>query len=285
MDYLVHRPGAPLDAFVDALWSLRDAPEHARERIFPSGTLELVVNLAANEIVIHPSTSADSVRLSGAIVSGCYGTPFDIETRAHASVIGVHFKPGGAARILGPPPGELADAHVDLADVWSGRALELREKLVATPDPAARFLLLERALTERLAKSRDPRRSVARAVARLDRPGATVGEVTRELGISRRRLIEIFSEDVGMTPKRFARVRRFQRALARATAGTSPRWADVALDSGYCDQAHLCREWAELTGLSPSQFVTLRRSPVKENHLALPRERVKSIQAGTAPEA
>jgi transcriptional regulator GlxA family with amidase domain len=77
----------------------------------------------------------------------------------------------------------------------------------------------------------------------LDQPGIEVGRVTRELDLSRRRLIEIFTEDVGMTPKRYARVRRFQRALAMATAGSPPHWAELALACGYFDQAHLCREW------------------------------------------
>jgi AraC-like DNA-binding protein len=72
-----------------------------------------------------------------------------------------------------------------------------------------------------------------------------------------------------MAPKRYARVRRFQRALSRATSGPPPAWAEVALECGYYDQAHLCREWSELTGLSPSKFLALHATPVKDNHVAV----------------
>ena len=106
----------------------------------------------------------------------------------------------------------------------------------------------------------------------MDRPGVAVGAIAAELQLSRRRFIEIFTRDVGMTPKRYARVRRFQRALSLATTCPSRAWAQLALDCGYYDQAHLCREWAELTGLSPSAVVALTGTPVKVHHVALPGE-------------
>lgn len=273
MRHRVHRPGPPLSGFIDFLWSLSDAPAHARERIFPSGTLELVVNLADDEFRISgsPTTEAPYHRLPGALVSGCYAAPFEFDTRAHAAVVGVHFKPGGAAQFLGTPPGKLADSHVALADLWGQQAIELRERLCSAPSARDRFQLLEHALRIRLARGRDPRGAVKHALTELDRPGIEVGRVTRELDLSRRRFIEIFTEDVGMTPKRYAKVRRFQRALTLATASPSPRWAELALASGYFDQAHLCRDWAELTGVSPSELVAQRQGRVKENHLALPR--------------
>jgi AraC-like DNA-binding protein len=72
-----------------------------------------------------------------------------------------------------------------------------------------------------------------------------------------------------MTPKRYARVRRFQRALAMITRGRSHDFTEIALACGYFDQAHLCREWVELAGVSPSKFASLRDGRVKDNHLAL----------------
>jgi AraC-like DNA-binding protein len=285
MRYCDQRPGPPLSGFVDCLWSLSDAPEHARERIVPTGTIELVVNLAEDEFRIGtPSTTADAFqRFRGAIVSGCYGTPFEIDTRVHAAVVGVHFKPGGAAAFLGIPPGDLADAHVALEDLWGHQAFELRERLCAASSPRDRFRILERALRVRLARGRNPRGAVAQALITLDQPGIEVGRVTRDLDLSRRRFIEIFTEDVGMTPKRYVKVRRFQRALALATASSPPRWAALALECGYFDQAHLCRDWAQLTGVSPSEFLALHQSPVKQNHLALPEEEVKSVQDPSLP--
>lgn len=272
MRYGIYRPGPPLDRYVDYLWSLSDVPAHQRERIVPSGTIELVVNLVEDELrIARPGTTDALRRFPGALVSGCYGAPFEIDTRVHAAVIGVHFKPGGAMRFLGAAPGELADMHVSLADLWGPLAGELRERLCTASSAGDRFRILERALRLRLsqASTREPRGAVEHALVALEHPGIDVGRVTADLQLSRRRLIEVFSEDVGMTPKRYLRVRRFQRALAVANATASPHWAQLALDCGYFDQAHLCRDWVELTGVSPTELVALRREPVKDNHLAL----------------
>lgn len=266
MRYRVYRPRAPLSACVDYFWSMSEAPPHASERVVPSGTMELVINLTDHQLAIAGS----SPRVPGAIVSGCYSSPFAVDTRLHAALVGVHFKPGGAAGIFGVAAGELANTHVDLEVLWGRQALELRERLYVAASVHERFRILEHALNSWLERSRDPRGAVKQALVDLDRPLVDVGRVTQELRLSRRRFIEIFTEDVGMTPKRYARVRRFQRALAAAMASSPPCWAELALACGYFDQAHLCREWAELAGVSPSEFVALRRKRVKEHHLALP---------------
>jgi AraC-like DNA-binding protein len=268
-----------LSEFIDSLWSLTDAPSHTRERIVPSGTVELVINLAEDEFrIFGPGPAPSCRRLPGAIVSGCYSTPFEIDTRDHAAVVGVHFRPGGAAGFLGAPPGELADAHVGLGDLWGREAIELHERLCSAHGSRDRFRILEQALSARLTRGHRRRSAIQRALPELDRPGAAIGRVAMELRLSRRRFIEVFTQDVGMTPKRYSRIRRFQRALAIAKRAGSPDWAGVALECGYFDQAHLCREWAEFTGITPSEFVSLRQSRVKENHLALPEEEVKPVQ-------
>ena len=274
MRYRVHKPSPPLSAFVDYVWYVSDAPGHARERIVPSGTVELVINLHEDEFRIYGSAAKGEGcrRFRGAIVSGCYGAPFGIDTREHASVIGVHFRPGGAVGLLGAPPGELADTHVSLDELWGRRATELRERLCAAAELRQRFQIPQHALIARLPHTPPGRGAVSAALSRLDQPGVKVGEVTKAFGLSRRRFVEIFTEDVGMTPKRYGRVRRFQRALALAFESPSPAWAQLALECGYFDQAHLCRDWAEFTGFSPGELLAMRGTRVKDHHLALPGE-------------
>jgi AraC-like DNA-binding protein len=271
MQYVTRRPGLRLRDFVEYFWMLSDEPCHEQELVVPSGTLELVVNLERDEFRIVDATGRSQThrRFPGVIVSGCYGQSFGIDTRDHSAIIGVHFKPGGAAGLLGAPPGALSDQHVALGDLWGQSAVELRERLCAARSLPARFEIIDQALTQRLHDALQPRAAIASAVRQLERPGVAIGDVADALQLSRRRFIEVFTRDVGMAPKRYARIRRFQRALSRATSGPPLVWADLAVDCGYYDQAHLCREWAELTGLSPSKFVGMRATPVKANHLAV----------------
>jgi AraC-like DNA-binding protein len=220
MGFREHRPGPPLGDYVDYLWSFEQnaAPDHPRERVLPTCTVELVVNAceAEGEARIYDSIAGERW-LRGGAVAGCYTRAFEFDTRARIRTVGAHFKPGGAARLLGAPAGALANSHVELTDLWGPSATELHERLCAATTFHQQMHLLEKALIARLPDRPHHRPAVAVALAQLDQPGMEVGRVATVLGLSRRRLIEIFSEDVGMTPKRYAMVRRFQRALDLAT--------------------------------------------------------------------
>jgi AraC-like DNA-binding protein len=271
MFYLSHTPVPPLSDFIENLWSLRDAPLHARERILPSGTLELVINLHEDEFRIYHAVDSDRFRrFSGAIVSGAYRGLFVIDTLEHASVLGVHFRPGGAFPFLGAPPGALADAHIDLEMLWGRRrAVELRDRLCAAASPTQRFRILEGALLDRLSGSPKSHGAVPIAIDHLDQGDVSVSRVAALVHLSHRRLIEVFSAEVGLTPKSFARVRRFKRAMALARRIPSPDWGRLALACGYFDQSHLIRDFRAFSDLSPEEFLRHRGDRVKENHVAL----------------
>jgi AraC-like DNA-binding protein len=263
----LHAPAAPLSAFIANLWALSDAPSHAKERIVPSGTLELVINLSADELRIYDTTeSVTCQRFSGAVVSGAYDRYFVIDTAAHASVIGVHFKPGGAWPFFGLPPGALGAAHVDLETLWGASARQLREALCSCRSPAGRFQILEAALLASLGARTGGHPAVQVALDELGR-GVAVHEIVARVGLSHRRFVDVFTSEVGLTPKLFGRVRRFQRAAALTHA--SPSFCQLAAGCGYFDQSHLIRDFIAFTGLRPTQFVSQFSPLVKENHLPL----------------
>jgi AraC-like DNA-binding protein len=110
-----------------------------------------------------------------------------------------------------------------------------------------------------------------RGAARALHRGAGVAEVADRLGWSFTRLLRRFADQVGLTPKRFARVRRFQRLLASITSTAPPGavdWAQRAVDIGYHDQAHMIHEFRALAGLCPTKYAP--RSPGERNHVPLP---------------
>jgi AraC-like DNA-binding protein len=252
----IRRPGTPLSKHVEYLWMIGDAPVHALERIVPTGTLELVVNLATDEINIYDDHGRVRQRLAGAVVSGVYRRAFVVDTRAHVSMVGAHFWPGGAGAVLGVPPGALADRHVALSDLWAGSTL--REQLCGARDPLA---LLETLLVAH-STTRASHAAIPPALAMVAR-AQPIGDIAQALGLSRRRLIEVFTADVGITPKRMSRVLRLQRALALAGTGTD--WGRTSHASGYYDQAHLIRDCNEIAGMSPSELVRASAG-VKPHH-------------------
>lgn len=268
MRYLERRPGPGLSSWVDKLWYLSDAPQHARERILPSGTHELVINLAEDEFRIYDGVDAQRCRrFSGALLSGAYARCFVIDTREHASTLGVHFQPGGARPFFGLPARALADTHVDLEALWGRAARLLREQLCAAQTADQRFDILEAALSRQLSRFR-PHAALGLVLHRLG-AGAGVAEIAGQLALSHRRLIELFANDVGMTPKLYARILRFQRSIEGSGDG-SPPWAEVAALAGYSDQSHLIRDWRAFAGLSPREWANCRAVAVKQHHVAAP---------------
>src|SRR5262249_20323249 len=139
-------------------------------------------------------------RLSGAVVSGAYGEFLVIDPTQHASMSGVHFRPGGAAPFLGPAPRDLTGGHADLRPPWGRSAVELRERLCTANTPAERFAVLERMLTARLTRAPGRHRAVPTALAAFEQLEARVRDVAARVGLSQRRFIRVFADEVGLTP-------------------------------------------------------------------------------------
>src|SRR5262245_49406112 len=220
--------------------------------------MELVFNLDEDELGIYDTEQPASYKsFSGAFFSGVYARPLFVDTREH--VMGVHFKPGGAFRFLGVPASELTNAHVDLEALWGKSTLDLPEQLCAAANRATRFRVLEGALVARLANTLAEHRAVRSALdileSRHDGTGAArTRDLAAYLGLSQRHFIKVFSNQVGITPKQFGRVQRFQRAADLTRSTSTPDWADVVAACGYFDQSHLIHDFQTFSGLSPTEF-------------------------------
>jgi AraC-like DNA-binding protein len=272
-----YKPVPPLSDFIENLWIYRGfASSQLKERIFPSGTFELVFNLRDDELRIYkPVESGRYLRLSGAIVSGPYEGFFVADTAEEACVIGVHFKPAGAFPFLGLSAYELTDMHIDLEAVWGRSAAEIREQLCGTTTSVRRFQFLEKALLSRLSRAPEHHPAVSLALEgfRFDNSRGVVRKLARDAGLSDRRFIDVFNSEVGLKPKLFNRVQRFQRVLARVHQSPSPNWGELALDHGYFDQSHLIRDFHAFSGFSPADYLRrlrdlrLKGLGFKFNHL------------------
>jgi AraC-like DNA-binding protein len=267
--YVARPPAPPLAKLIEYVWASQGAPAHAKERVVPTGTLELVVSLVEGEGRIYDTAGRQQWLSGGAVVSGAYRRPFMFDTREDTSVVGVHLRPGYAGVVLGVPPGELTDRHVDLEALWGRRARELRERLCAATTTEQRFAILEAELASRL----DQRRghpAVTYALDALARPhvGARVGDIAKSAGLSQRRLIELFTAAVGLTPKRFGRVVRLHRATALARSAALD-WTRVAHECGYYDQAHMIHDFRELAEVTPSDLMRASAHPKEHHQLAV----------------
>jgi AraC-like DNA-binding protein len=248
--FRLYRPGGALAPFVAFFWSCdRYAASHANERVLPTGTADLLFR-------------GDTWHALRGGLSGPRSKYVTIETGAAFAAVGVHFNPGGAYPFFGGATLDLVDTSTPLADLMGAAADELLEHLACATTAEDRFRVLEQMLLARLARF-VPQPPIRLALDLFNRSGGlmTVGTVVQRVGIPRRRFVEEFRSEVGLSPKAFCRLRRFSAVLERVASLERADWADVAQAAGYWDQAHFNHDFREFCGLTPSEYLARRVAP------------------------
>jgi AraC-like DNA-binding protein len=201
---------------------------------------------------------ADTIRRTWSCVSGLHTAPAEIRHDGRQAGIQLALTPAGVRALLGAPLGALA-AEIAELDAVTPALAELPERLNDPLTWPERLRLVEERLLTLLATDETPevRAEIGRALGRLTR-GIGVAEVADEVGFSRRHLGSLFRAEIGVTPKEYHRLARFERSrdrLLRSARAGRPALAEVAAESGYADQAHLSREWSALAGCTPSAWL------------------------------
>jgi AraC-like DNA-binding protein len=199
---------------------------------------------------------ADGEALPDAWIGGLDDRPTIVGFGETYGSIDLKLSPLGAYTLTGLPLSELAGACVPLPDVFGRDADRLVACLRAADDWDERFDLLEAFLLRRVTAGPAPDPAVAWAFERLraTRGTARIEALAAELGCSRRYLRDGFLRQVGLPPKTVGRLLRFQHVRERIQ-GAPERWSEVAYAAGYADQSHLNREFRELAGTTPTEFV------------------------------
>jgi AraC-like DNA-binding protein len=252
------RPSPPLDRFIEFFWYWKgDALPYRKELIMASPTMGLLVNLHEDVLRHYDGNDFDvEHRSRGIAISGVSTEHFAIDA-VQPEIMGLQFRPGGAYPFFAPSARLFRDRHVALEDVWGvAAAARLHHRLVEAPTIAAKVCLLQTAMLERMPRELAQHPAVALALCRFrQRPEATrVGAVAVETGLSRRRFIEVFTDEVGFAPKLYLRLARFQRVLHDVFDTPVVDWSEIAYRYGYADQPHFNREFREFAGLTPTQY-------------------------------
>lgn len=200
---------------------------------------------AATALVFRTTVGGHSdVVVVGPRTRGNYRPSRDVPT-----CVRMPLPPGLVRAALGVPADRLVDRSVRLADLWGPAGDRLTAQLVAAGDDTER-------IRSRLAAAvgGPPNRLVASAVRDLA-AGAPVADVAARAGVGERRLRDLFSREVGLSPKHTARIARLRTVLDQA--GRRP-WAEVAGNAGFYDQAHMISDFRALMGVSPAAYLSGR---------------------------
>ncbi len=268
--YATRRPAGALQPLIShyAAYRVRDV-EPGVTRGLPSHHVTLILSL---DSPIRIVSMADSHRPGGAFrafVAGLHQSAAIIEKQREQSGLHLFVNPLGVTRLLGVPARTLASRVIALDDAlgWSA-AFELHDRLLSTGSWAAQFDVVDEVLLRRIREAPQNAPALNWAWRRIQASNGTlpIASLARELGWSRRRLHDRFHSELGVGPKALARVFRFEHA-ARLLKRTDLPLAEVAAACGFCDQAHLNREWMRLARCTPREWIREERPFVQDYEL------------------
>jgi len=247
--YVEHAPPPALREYVECFWTRGGVPApNATHHVIPDGCIDLVLSYDSVGTQENPAI---------ALAVGTMTRPLSIASREAApAYVGVRFWPGRALPFLGVPASEITDGRVSIGDLWKRRSESLA--ILQQGELGAWRVVLDTLLMRRLERARPVDRTVDAAVAAILRSGGnlSIAPLAPALGVTRQHLARAFALHVGVSPKTFARVARVRRVLAKARVAATVDWTALALDAGFYDQAHLSGEVRELTGRTPTEWLT-----------------------------
>ena len=248
MSFLFRRPGARLRGVVDRVWYVEGGAASEPETICPDGRTEIVLHLGDP---MREQRSGRELTQPRHLLVGQMDLPMTIVSSGTLRMVGATLEPASLYTALPLPQSELVGRVTDLEGVWGRWTRETADCIAQAHDGDAALDRFEAALQALFPAEAQPRAPMAIAVARLRQTGglASIARLASDLGLGRRQFERRFREEIGLPPRLFGRIVRFQRAF-RAIGHESG--AAIAARCGYADQAHLVREIRRFAGRTPT---------------------------------
>jgi methylphosphotriester-DNA--protein-cysteine methyltransferase len=219
----------------------------AIEKILPDGCIDILFRIN------HGTNGSLSI---SSFVVGTMTTALDVP-RGNSDIIAVRFLPGGALPFLRTPAHEFTDQAAALSSIVGDRINSLTDEILNEPSPSRRVKLLEKRLLSIQHSSGLIDSEFSQILNGIEKQMGvpSIDNLVGAWGKSTRHLERLFLGHVGVNPKFYLRVKRFQE-VAKYLRGPFLKlsWADLAVKHGYFDQSHLIRDCKALTGLTPEKY-------------------------------
>jgi AraC-like DNA-binding protein len=251
MNYQETPPSPRFRSLIKCFWSLEYDGGGEPEPIVPDGCVEIVFNLA--DRFRHYHESGEITPQPAALIAGQMRQCIVIGPSGRVRLFGVRFFPTGARPFFGPNMSELANRIEPLDSMWSGTG-EIEDRLATAADHFARVQIIEQVLTGKV-RERNEHGLLSYAILTIteNKGLLPIRALGQDLSISERQLERLFAANVGLSPKSFSRIVRFQSVLRLITPRAD--LVDLALTHGYYDQSHFISDFRQFAGTTPGAFL------------------------------
>ena len=228
------------------------------DRFLPDGEVQIIFDLTDYPKFIYDNETLKEIQSCQNVwFSGFRTEPITIPSGKESEMLIVQFKKGKAFPFLIEPMQNLTNFVVDAELVVSTKILNIRERLIEASTPFEKFQILEKQLLKVCLKKLNENPFVDFAVSQIiAAPNqCSIKTISDKVGYSQKHTIKLFKEHVGVTPKEFLKVIRFQKAIQQIENQISVDWSHVAFDCGFYDQSHFIADFKGFSGFTPSEYV------------------------------
>jgi len=255
MRYTKFTPTASLQPFIECyfIWE-GEVTERTEVQSPPNSYGAIVFNCVSPTWAFQHSTPVTKV--PDAFVCGLFTSNYHRILQGKISMAGIVFKPSAIHNFFGVRMSSLVNSRMPLNLLIGNEAELLLQQLKERTEDNHRVQLLESFLLPRLHEAKKHLSKIDDAIEYIDKKGGvvTVDEVAHQLKISRRYLEKQFLPKVGVSPKFYARIKRFSILSNKIAHIKKVDWLDVVLESGLHDHSHLAKEFQEFNHMNPTEY-------------------------------
>lgn len=263
MEFKIHVPKAPLSNYIGSFTYFKGYdPAHTIEKLLPDGKVNIIIELDEyDRYTFDRDTLEKQKKCIRAWVSGMHQRFIAFSSLRKSSLFVIQFNAGGSFPFLQTPLHALTNLVVDAELILGNSILELREKLMDAKSIPEKFKMAEQWLVQRARYSPLPESVVQYAVKSIQANPSQIilKEIVEKTGYSHKQFIHIFKKQLGLTPKFYQRIIRFNKALEEINAHNAIDWSRISYDCGYYDQAHFIHEFKKFSGFNPSEYLKENR--------------------------
>ena len=272
MQFNTHIPTLPYSLFIESIFHYKNfIPGHSQERVVPNGHMYLIFEL--DDIprnTIDNDTLEPLETFEKAWISGQQKHYITISAHADSEMFVVQFKACGAAPFLHTNIHMITNRVLPAVEILGTGVLELRKELLSGESPTKKFQIIDKWLKKQFDETWEPPAPLQKVLEELkDKPVSKLSKAIEKYPKSQKHLIEQFKKYVGLTPKAFQRIIRFNEIFQKIKGNNQVAWAEIAYQCGYSDQSHFIKEFTHFSGFNPQEFIAQKFINNEDNFFPL----------------
>lgn len=261
-----------LNKHIESIIYLKDfIPEHSIERIVPTGHVFIIFEFDDIPRNIFDNKTLKPVKTFSKVwVSGAHRNFLSISAHQQSEMLAIQFKPTGAFPFLHYPLKELNDKVVAAEEIFGPEILELRNKIILADKRQTKFEIVANWLTGRFDSRKEAPEYLLKFTDKLQKePVSNLNKIIGTYPFTQKQLIQHFKKYIGLTPKYYQRILRFNEILKNINQKVKISWADIAYSCDYADQSHFIKEFFLFSGFNPKEFIKMDYTKEQTNFFPL----------------